>query len=652
VEAGVTSITWEGRPATMNFLSDITERKQAEEEIRAKSQFLERLIQQLPLPTFVLDDKGILLMANRAFLEYFAVPDEDMILGKSALTEPANVKHGVVKYIEEALGGKVVETPETEFLSPFNDKTTVVKSRLFPIFDPDGKLTNVVVMHEDITGRKEAEEALRESEANYRRLADSITDIFFAFDENMRYTYWNKASEELTGVPAKDAVGKSLYDLFPDTPQTRKAEGMYLDVLRTRQSQSFVSEYRFGGRDFIFEISAYPAKHGLSVFAKDISERKRMEEELVKAQKLESVGILAGGIAHDFNNILTAILGNISLARMYNNLEDKDKRLVDAERACIQARDLTQQLLTFSKGGAPIRKTASIAEMLRDSTIFTLRGSNVRCEFSIPDHLWPVEVDQGQMNQVINNIVINAGQAMPNGGIVRIRVENVTVGTDSCLPLEPGAYIKVSIADQGIGIPQEHLQRIFDPYFTTKQKGSGLGLAAAFSIVKKHDGHITVESEVGAGTTFHIYLPASSEAVLVVEREEEEKPITGEGKILVMDDEKHIRDLAANILSSIGYRVITAIDGAEAIELFKEAAASGDPFDAVILDLTIPGGMGGRETIQRLREIDSGVKAIVSSGYSDDPVLADFRKYGFKGVIAKPYEARHLSEILHRAITE
>ena len=652
VEAGVTSITWEGRPATMNFLTEITERKQAEQEIRAKSQFLERLIQQSPLPTFVLDEKGILLMVNKAFLEYSSVPDEDVILGRNALTEPMNVKHGVVKYIEEALSGKVVETPEIEFLSPFSDEATVVKSRLFPVFDPDGELTNVVVMHEDITERMKAEEALRESEASYRELADSIVDIFFAFDENMRYTYWNRASEELTGIPAKDAIGKPLHDLFPDTPQTGRAERIYLDVLRTQQAQSFVNEYQFGGKDFVFEISAYPAKRGISVFVRDITERKRMEEELIKAQKLESVGILAGGIAHDFNNIMTAIVGNISLARMYEDPEDKDRRLADAERACMQVRDLTHQLLTFSKGGAPIRITASIAEMLRDSAIFALSGSNVRCEFSIPDHLWPVEVDQGQMNQVINNIVINAGQAMPNGGIVRICAENITIGTEPGLPLEPGAYIKVSIEDQGVGIPREHLQQIFDPYFTTKQKGSGLGLAAAYSVVKKHDGHIAVESEVDAGTTFHIYLPASSEAILVVERKDEEKPIRGDGRILVMDDEKYVRDVAAEVLSSIGYEVITTIDGAAAIELYEEAMVSGNTFDAVILDLTVPGGMGGKETILRLVKIDPEVKAMVSSGYSNDPIMADFRMYGFKGVIAKPYNARELSEVLHRMITE
>ena len=241
----------------------------------------------------------------------------------------------------------------------------------------------------------------------------------------------------------------------------------------------------------------------------DITQRRRMEEELLKVQKLESVGVLAGGIAHDFNNILTAVLGSISLARMYDDPGEKDESLSEAESACLQARDLTQQLLTFSRGGAPIRKTTSIAELLRDSAIFALRGSNVRRDFIMPEDLWPVEIHQGQMSQVINNIVINADQAMPDGGIVRICGENVAIGADSDLPLQAGAYIRVSIDDDGVGIPQEYLGQVFDPYFTTKQGGSGLGLAAAYSIVKKHDGHIVAESEVGVGTTFRIYLPAS-----------------------------------------------------------------------------------------------------------------------------------------------
>ena len=262
-----------------------------------------------------------------------------------------------------------------------------------------------------------------------------------------------------------------------------------------------------------------------------------------------------------------------------------------------------------------------------------------------------MEIDGGQINQVVNNLIINAKQAMPNGGVISMRSENVNIDAESGLPLKHGAYIKVSVADKGIGIPAEHIKRIFDPFFSTKQEGSGLGLATAYSIIEKHNGHIFVESQMEVGTTFYIYLPAFPDGVLLVKRAEEENPVAGAGRVLVMDDEEIIREIASNMLFSAGYTVTTATDGAEAIELYKKSIESGNPFDAVVIDLTVPGGMGGRETIQRLIEVNPEIKAIVSSGYSNDPVMADFARYGFMGVVAKPYKTKELSEVLHRVIT-
>jgi CheY-like chemotaxis protein len=375
-----------------------------------------------------------------------------------------------------------------------------------------------------------------------------------------------------------------------------------------------------------------------------------MEEELLRVEKLESIGILAGGIAHDFNNILTAILANIALAKMHPNAVDQSfERLVKAEKAALRAKDLTQQLLTFSKGGTPIKKTVSIAELIKESTSFALRGSNVRCEFSILDDLWPVEVDEGQMSQVINNLIINADQAMPEGGIIKVSAENMTVGAEEVLPLREGKYVKISIDDQGIGIPEEHLQKIFDPYFTAKQKGSGLGLATTYSIIKRHDGYITVDSKLGVGTTFYIYLPAS-EKELLTKKDTEEIPLVGKGKILVMDDEEMIRDAGGGILSHLGYEVEFARDGAEAIEIYKQAKESDQPFDVVIIDLTIPGAMGGKEAIQKLLVIDPEIKAIVSSGYSNGSIITDFKQYGFSAILPKPYEVKELSKTLHTLI--
>lgn len=395
-----------------------------------------------------------------------------------------------------------------------------------------------------------------------------------------------------------------------------------------------------------------------------INERKKMEAELLKVQKLESLGILAGGIAHDYNNLLTGIMANISLAIQIENPESGAFRekpegvllesLLDAEKATLRARDLTQQLITFSKGGAPVKKLVpDIAELLRESVEFALRGSNVNPEFHAPDDLSAVEVDPGQLNQVVQNLLINADQAMPAGGVVRVSAENLTLAHGEVLPLKKGRYIKITVQDQGIGVPGENLPKLFDPYFTTKKTGSGLGLATVYSIVARHGGHIAVDSEVGVGTTFTIYLPASDKKVV---REEVPKEASfaefmgGAGRVLVMDDEELVRNIATRILTQAGYEVKTAVDGFEAIDAYVQARESGTPFDLVIMDLTIPGGLGGKETLTKLLEFDPGVKAIVSSGYSNDPIMDDFAKYGFKGVVVKPFSTVELARAAHEVV--
>jgi signal transduction histidine kinase/ActR/RegA family two-component response regulator len=380
--------------------------------------------------------------------------------------------------------------------------------------------------------------------------------------------------------------------------------------------------------------------------------QSRMTEwnELLRTQKLESLGVLAGGIAHDFNNILTAIMGNISLIKMGVSPGEKIfSRLSAAEKASMRAVDLTQQLLTFSKGGAPVKKTTSISELIRDSASFALRGSNVICEFHFPEEVLPAEVDEGQISQVINNLVINANQAMPEGGAIKISAEIISPEEEQRTSLPDENYVMITIEDHGTGIPKEHLNNIFDPFFTTKQKGSGLGLAVSYSIIKNHDGYINVESELGKGTVFRVYLP-SSQKQISSRNEEEDEPIEGKGNILVMDDEEIVRVAIGEMLEDLGYTVTFAKDGAEAIALYKSAKASGLTFDVVIMDLTVPGGMGGKEAVKALSAEDPHVKVIVSSGYSQNPVMSDYRKYGFVGVITKPYRIRQLSEEVDRVI--
>ena len=396
----------------------------------------------------------------------------------------------------------------------------------------------------------------------------------------------------------------------------------------------------------------------VNLLEKELSERKVTEEELLKARKLESIAALSGGIAHDYNNLLTSIMGNISLAQTYVEHDDKIYGLLnEAQRASILAKDLTRKLITFSRGGTPIKKTVPISPLVKRATEFSLSGSNIRCEFNIPDDLWHVEIDETQIGQAIYNLVINAREAMRDGGTIRVAAENTNI-THETPTLKEGRYVTISFKDEGIGIPKKHLKKIFDPYFSTKemgaQKGMGLGLSICHSIIKGHGGDVDVFSAEGIGATFNIHLPVSDGKAFKeepVKRQIKAAPVIGKGRILVMDDEKMIRHLAGELLNYLGYDVSFSKDGAKAIEVYKEAMESGESFDAVILDLTVRGGMGGKEAIRKLMEIDPHVKGIVSSGYSDDSVMTDFEKYGFKGVVAKPYSVHEVSRVLDEVLT-
>ncbi len=365
--------------------------------------------------------------------------------------------------------------------------------------------------------------------------------------------------------------------------------------------------------------------------------RFKAEEDLLRSSKIESLGIFAGGIAHDFNNLLTSIIGNISLATLDLDKESKTRDILkDAETASLHARDLTIQLLTFSRGGEPIRKTESIRSILDETAEFILRGSGISCRIEIPDEVKHSEIDRGQISQVIQNLLLNARQAMPSGGVISITASNVEIRSPNTIPLKPGEYVRISISDHGEGIPHNYLRKIFDPYFTTRDEGSGLGLAVSYSIIKNHDGHIAVKSEPGRGTTFDIYIPASDRQISPPPgpvRLKDPSPL----RILLMDDERMILEVGERMLTRLGHRVATATRGEDAISLYREAQSAGDPFDLVIMDLTIPGGMGGIDTIAVLKEINPGVKAVVSSGYSNNPVMANYETYGFSGVIVKPY---------------
>jgi PAS domain S-box-containing protein len=520
----------------------------------------------------------------------------------------------------------------------------------------DGKIVGSRDIVRDITERKRAEEALRSSENFLQTIIETEPECVKLVASDGALLMMNRAGLAMIEADSLAQVkGQSIYPLV--ALQHREAFKAHVEaVFKGKQGMLEFDVVGIKGRRLCLESHSVPLRNAqdeiiaLLGITRDITEHKKLEEELVKAQKLESVGLLAGGIAHDFNNLLTAILGNINLAKVYLKTGDKAfDRIVEAEKASFRAKDLTHQLLTFSKGGAPVKKTASIAEVIQESARFALRGSKVQCDFIIPNDLRPVEIDEGQMSQVVNNLIINADQAMPGGGMIRVECRNVIVREAAALPLKEGNHVKISFEDHGIGIAPEHLSRIFDPYFTTKETGSGLGLATTYSIIKRHDGAITVESTPGVGTTFHIYLPAS-EARNLPKKVKVETSFAGVGKILVMDDEKIVREVVAEILKNLGYEVEVAKDGAEVITLYTKAKESGKGFHAVIMDITVPGGMGGEAAIKKLREFDPGIKAIVSSGYSNDPIMAHYGKYGFKEVIEKPYTSIVLGKILHKVL--
>jgi PAS domain S-box-containing protein len=485
----------------------------------------------------------------------------------------------------------------------------------------------------------------------------SIGDGVITADIEGRVTLINRVGESLTGWRRDAAAGLPIDQVFCilDGDTQEKRTNPIADILETG-NQSVVPSPAIlvsqDGTERLIACNVAPIfEHadkiiGAVLVFRDITEKRRMQEELLKVEKLESIGVLAGGIAHDFNNLLTGIIGNVALVKNQTPPDATvSAKMDEIEKAAFRARNLTQQLLTFSKGGEPVRKTLMLDQIFYESAMFALGGSNVSLEYTSPEALWPVEADEGQISQVINNLVINAVQAMPGGGVIQGALKNIVLPAASSLPLPPGRYVMMTLKDFGAGISKENLSRIFDPFFTTKKAGSGLGLSTAYAIIEKHNGYITVDSQPGSCTLFCIYLPASSQEYFQ-HPETEKKVVRGSGNILIMDDEQIVLDVVGAMLSSAGYSVACAQDGREMLDTYQKARSEGTPFDAVILDLTIPGGMGGKEAVGHLLHLDPRAKAIVSSGYSNDPVLADFGSFGFMGAVSKPFKFEDLCKVV------
>ncbi len=623
----------------------------------------------------VVDDEHVIAKLVKKRLEAMGYSVIDTVPSGEEAVVTARETHPDLVLMDIGLNGKMDGVAAVEkirammdipviYLTGYTDPETLSRAKLTEPFGyiikpfQDHTLKSTIEM---ALYRHRMEKKLKMNEQWLATTLSSIGDAVITTDTAGMVTFINPAAELLTGRDREEALGLPLAEVLQITGHEEGLliEDVIADVmanncdtflpgqvsLLTRKSDPVPVEAR------ATPISAHDgAREGLVLVFRDISGKRKMEEALLNARKLESIGDLAGGIAHDFNNLLTAILGNISLSKMYVSEDHKVfRRMIEAEKACLRARDLTRQLLTFSRGGAPVKKMINITNVIKDSVDSTLAASGTLCRYDIPDDLWQVTADEGQIKDALDNLILNADQAMDNGGVVEVECRNLRQGAEGPLSLKDRPHVRISIRDHGTGVPRENLSRIFDPYFTTKEGGKGLGLTTAYSIIRNHDGHITVDSAPEGGAVFSIFLPAADSGGACHTVENSPDPAARK-KILLMDDEENIRAVAGEILKFMGYDVETAADGAEAVEKYKKALDSGEAFSVVIIDLTIPEGMGGCEAVKILREMDPEVNAVVSSGYSNDPIMSDYKSFGFSGIIAKPYKVQELRNVLENVL--
>jgi len=659
-----TPVTLGGIQCLVGIFRDITERKRMEEALQTRGKQLAESQRIAHIGSWQHNQTtGQVFWSDELFQVFGLDPKKD----RADFTMFLHMIHPVdrsalQKAIEEAVRLRKPFSIDYRFI--FRDGTTrILHSQGELIHDDTGTQTILSGTCQDITERKQAEEKIQQSEKFIRSVLDTVDEGFIVVDRDYRIQTVNKAYCKQVGGSDGEIVGQHCYEVSHKTNRPCYEEGEDCASHRafeTGKPHSALHRHKdANGNILLVETKAFPIKDPSGAVTSvietinNITERYLLEEERLKTQKLESIGTLAGGIAHDFNNLLQGVFGYISLAKMTaKNPVKSTAALEQAEKALHQSVNLTNQLLTFSKGGKPVKKKVDLRPVIENSAKFTLSGSRSNLRLNIFEGLWLTEADEGQLGQVIQNIVLNADQAMPVGGTVKVTAANIAKGDASLhLGLTKGDYIMIAIQDTGVGIPEQYQSKIFDPYFTTKEKGSGLGLATSYSIVRNHGGMIDVKTKSGAGTTITIYLPAIAGEVRTGSAEKQQEPSQSrKAKILVMDDEEVIRNLTSELLVLLRHNVDVANRGEEALVKYQNALDAGSPFDIVILDLTIRGGMGGLETIQHLLKMDPQVKAIVSSGYSDDSAIANYISQGFKAFLKKPYDVNALGEILNKML--
>ena len=619
------------------------------------------IIQQSPLGISVRDKHGNLVLCNRSWIEIWDKSQEEVEKALASRRDELQMDYRDnylgenqkrVRDIYEKGGVLVLDAV---YVSEVN---RWVQQRFYGIQGNNGGIEYVVVLTEDVADRKKAEEIQRKLQLRnirYAKLVENLPVAAYTTDFKGNCISANSAMVKLFEEESKESLFSVPVGERYLNPDDRR--WFISTLLESGRVESYEVELvTIKGKPFWASISATATIseenqiQTIDGIIRDISSKKALEAEILKNQKLESIGILAGGIAHDFNNIMAAILGNISLAKLYSSSDERvNEKLEQAEKATIRASDLTRQLLTFSRGGKPVRRTLDVRQVIREAALFAVTGSGSTVRFELAENLRAAEADESQLGQVVNNLVLNSVQAVPTGGEIIISAENIELADNNRFTLPCGMYLRLSFSDTGPGIPESIHSRIFDPYFTTKSSGSGLGLATVYSIIKNHYGSITVEPSAGSGTVFFIHLPSSDKPVREVPPLQQPVLAMGKGRILIMDDEYSVRLVVSEMLRKHGYTVETAEEGGLAIEMYRTAFMNQKPFDVVITDITVPGGLGGVETAQKIRVINPSARIIVASGYSNNAVMANFQDYGFTDSLAKPFSMNVLLEAVARA---
>jgi len=660
-EVQLMKFTFKNHSYLLFSLLDITERKRILQQLTESEERYRTAFKTMPESITISSLDGTYIDVNDGFMNITNYKREEVI-GKSTIKlniwKNKDKRDEFLNILKEK---GYVDNFEAEFLT--KDKRSIIgliSANLIKVNQKPAILT----ITRDITQRREVEKEILKEREKLSVTLRSIGDGVITTDVNGNIDFLNKTAERLTEWRTEEARGKSLEEVFKIVNEItrQKVRNPVKRVLSEGRIVGLANHTILiskTGKEYNIADSAAPIFDiqsniiGVVLVFRDVTEKLRLEEEQLKLKKLESIGILAGGIAHDFNNILTGLFGNLELARLKLSNNDPAFGYVQtAFSALDRATKLTKQLLTFAKGGEPILENVDVKGIIKSNVEFNLSGSKIKPVFNLPDDIWEVVADKGQISQVISNLIINSKQAMPDGGRIYISAKNINSIEDEGISHYKGRYVLITIKDEGIGISQKHIEKIFDPYFSTKQQGSGLGLAIVHSIISKHNGYISVESSIGKGTTFYIYLPASKSKKQNIEKQKKSKSKNKKNdiNILLMDDEEIIRDVATSMLNLLGYNVELAVNGEEAIEKYKAFMEKGKKFDLVIMDLTVPGGIGGKEAIKEMKKIDSSIKAIVSSGYSTDPIMSNYKKYGFEGKLLKPFQLSEVEEEIEKIL--